>query len=183
MIFPITIVVSFIVSTISYNSLTKFSRTNVLLKCNQQNNQSISNTLSSVKSASSSIFRESLSGFVVSLSTLPPSAAYASLIGLNPLIGIWSSFIVGSIVALLAGGPGVIAGAAGVIAIPIAKLVHEHGLAYMGAAIMLAGLIESLFGLLKLGKLSKYVTEPVIAGFLNSFSLFLIKAQVCCCVS
>ena len=59
------------------------------------------------------IFKESLSGVVVSLSTIPPSVAYATVIGLNPLAGIWSSFIVGLCIAAFAGGPGLIAGAAG----------------------------------------------------------------------
>ena len=58
--------------------------------------------------------KEVLSGFVVSLSTIPPSVAYASVIGLNPLSGIWSTFVVGLFIAL-ARGPGVIAGAAGII--------------------------------------------------------------------
>ena len=59
------------------------------------------------------ILKESLSGVVVSLSTIPPSVAYATVIGLNPLAGIWSSFIVGLCIAAFAGGPGLIAGAAG----------------------------------------------------------------------
>lgn len=100
------------------------------------------------------------------------------MIGLNPLVGIWSSVIVGSVVGLLAGGPGIIAGAAGVIAIPLSKLVKERGLAYMAPAVLLAGLMETLFGLLNLGSLVSFVTAPVVAGFLNSFAVFLLKSQL-----
>lgn len=122
--------------------------------------------------------REVLSGVVVSLATIPTSAAYSALIGLNPLVGIWSSVIVGSVVGLLAGGPGIIAGAAGVIAIPLSKLVKEHGLAYMAPAVLLAGCMEMIFGLLNLGSLVSFVTAPVVAGFLNSFAVFLLKSQI-----
>jgi SulP family sulfate permease len=122
--------------------------------------------------------REVLSGVVVSLATIPTSAAYSALIGLNPLVGIWSSVIVGSVVGILAGGPGVIAGAAGVIAIPLSKLVKLHGLSYMAPAVLLAGLMEMVFGLLNLGSLVSFVTAPVVAGFLNSFALFLLKSQI-----
>ena len=44
--------------------------------------------------------------------------------------------------------------------------------------IMLASLIELCFGLLKLSKIADVVTEPVIAGFLNAFAIFLVKSQV-----
>ena len=43
------------------------------------------------------------------------------------------------------------------------------------------GMMESLFGYLRLGKVASVVTEPVICGFLNAFALFLIKSQVCVC--
>ena len=44
------------------------------------------------------------------------------------------------------------------------------------------GMLESMFGYLRLGKVASVVTEPVICGFLNAFALFLIKSQVCVCV-
>jgi MFS superfamily sulfate permease-like transporter len=43
---------------------------------------------------------------------------------------------------------------------------------------LVAGLLETIFGYLRLGKVADLVTEPVIAGFLNAFALFLIKSQV-----
>ena len=60
----------------------------------------------------------------------------------------------------------------------MAALVASHGTAHMGLAILLAALLETLFGVSKLGKLAAYVTEPVLAGFLNAFALFLVKSQV-----
>ena len=121
--------------------------------------------------------QEVLSGFVVSLSTIPPSVAYASVIGLNPLSGIWSTFVVGLFVAL-ARGPGVIAGAAGVVAIPIARMVQQYGVQYMSAAVLLASIFELTFGALQLGRLAVFISEPVVAGFLNAFSIYLTKAQI-----
>jgi MFS superfamily sulfate permease-like transporter len=48
----------------------------------------------------------------------------------------------------------------------------------MAAAILLAAVIEELFGIAKLGKLVRYVSEPVLAGFMNAFALFIVKSQL-----
>lgn len=124
------------------------------------------------------VVREILAGVVTALATIPTSVAYASLVGMNPLSGIWSSAILGFTIAKIGGGPGLIAGAAGVVAIPLSKLVAVHGLQYVAPTILLASIIEFLFGILKLSKIADIVTEPVIAGFLNAFALFLLKSQV-----
>lgn len=128
-------------------------------------------------SARDRALRECLSGFVVSLTTLPPSISYANTIGIHPLSGVYSSVIMGLIMSFFAGN-GLIAGAAGVITIPVTTLVNQYGLMYMRPAILLAGLLEISFGVLKLGKLAKYVKKPVLAGFSNAFALFLVKAQL-----
>jgi MFS superfamily sulfate permease-like transporter len=65
-------------------------------------------------SAAANLQREFLAGLVASLATIPTSMAYSTIVGVNPLTGIWSSMIIGFIVALVGGGPGVIAGSAGV---------------------------------------------------------------------
>lgn len=132
----------------------------------------------SPKGENDELFRELLAGLVVSLATIPTSVSYSSIIGLSPLVGIWTSCIVGLVVTVVGGGPGLIAGAAGVIALPMAKLVEAHGTQYMAAAVILSGLMETLFGVFRLGKLASLVTEPVIAGFLNAFALFLIRSQL-----
>lgn len=121
---------------------------------------------------------EILSGLVVALATIPTSIAYSTIVGVSPLIGIWTSVIIGSLVAIIRGGPGVITGAAGVVAVPMGALVAAHGSPYVGAALLLAGLLEALFGVARLGKLADMFTEPVVAGFLNAFALFLVKSQV-----
>ena len=130
-----------------------------------------------VTSARSRILRECLSGFVVSLTTLPPSISYANTIGIHPLSGVYSSVIMGLLMSVFAGN-GLIAGAAGVITIPITKLVNSHGISYMTSAIFLAGIFEIIFGILKLGKLARYVKKPILAGFSNAFAIFLVKSQM-----
>lgn len=119
---------------------------------------------------------EVLAGSVVALATIPTSVAYSSIIGLNPLIGIWSSIFVGLLLALVGGGPGVIAGAAGVVAIPMAKLLSVSSPAYMGAAVIAAGLLEILFGISKL--VSKFNTLGNKTSFIL-YILYFIIGKIC----
>jgi SulP family sulfate permease len=71
-----------------------------------------------------------------------------------------------------------IAGAAGAVAIPLAELVATHGTQYVGATVMMASLLETIVGVLKLGNVSKVITEPIMCGYLNAFAVFLALAQV-----
>lgn len=136
------------------------------------------------------LLRETLAGTVTALATIPTSVAYASVVGVSPLVGIWSSAVVGFFSAIVGREPGMISAAAGVIAIPMAAVYKQHGEAYMLATLFLAGTMELLFGVLKLGTRlglycedtcdlyeGSYITPPVIAGFMNAFGLFLVKSQ------
>lgn len=124
------------------------------------------------------LVRETIAGLVVALATIPTSVAYSTVIGLAPTVGVWSSVLVGLVVAVVGGAPGLIAGAAGVVALPIAKLVASHGYKYMGCAVILAAAMEIVFGLLKQGDLADAVEEPVVVGFLNAFAVFLFVNQL-----
>ena len=71
------------------------------------------------------ISRELLAGLVVALATIPTSVAYSSIIGLSPMVGIWSSAITGLVVSLVGGGPGMIAGAAGELLVSPSYILHS----------------------------------------------------------
>lgn len=122
--------------------------------------------------------KEVLAGLVGSLSTISTSIAYASIIGINPLIGVWSSALVGLLVAIVGGSPGLVVGSAGVVAIPISNLVSKFGVEFIAPTVLLASIFEVIFGKLKLGKMIKYVYPPVVAGFLNALAIFLVKSQI-----
>ena len=73
---------------------------------------------------------------------------------------------------------GLIAGSAGVVALPMAKLIATVGLPYMSAALVLSSLLQAMFGIFKLSYVQDLVTEPVIAGFMNALGIFLVRTQV-----
>lgn len=122
--------------------------------------------------------RNVLAGLVVALAGIPTSLAYSAIVGVGPLAGLWTSVILGGTVALVGGGPGMVAGSAGVIAIPLAALRANYGTSYVSACLLLVGIMQILFGVLKQGYLMKFATGPVITGFLNAFAFFLYNSQL-----
>lgn len=133
---------------------------------------------SPTKAVSYSKTKDILSGLVVALTSIPASTAFANIAGVNPLLGIWSSVILGLISAIIGGRSGLIAGAAGVVAVPLAPLIAQHGVAYMFPTVMLAALIEGTASLLKAGRLISLVTDSVMKGFLNGLGCLLFKSQL-----
>ena len=109
-----------------------------------------------------SVLKDALSGVVVALASVPTSIAFANIAGVNPLVGIWSSVIVGLVMSLAGKSPGLIAGAAGVVAVPLAPLVAKHGVAYMAPSVMLAAVLVVLTVATKLSRAVSLVTDNVM---------------------
>ena len=70
-----------------------------------------------------------------------------------------------------------VAGATGAVAVVLPSLVEKHGVGYMFYAIMLAGIIQLVFGLLRLGVLVRMIPHPVMVGFCNGLGVVIGVAQ------
>jgi SulP family sulfate permease len=103
------------------------------------------------------VLTESLSGTTVALTSIPASIAFATIAGVDPLVGIWSSVVLGAVSSVAGLRAGLVAGAAGVVAVPLGKIVRSSGVKYMGPTILLASLMELIFGLAKGGRLINLV--------------------------
>lgn len=118
-----------------------------------------------------------LSGLTVALALVPEAVAFALLAKLSPLTGLYAAFTVGLIAAIVGGRPGMISGATGAIAVVVGSLVIQHGQEYLFAAVIMMGLIQICFGVLKLGKFIRLVPHPVFLGFVNGLALVILIAQ------
>ena len=118
-----------------------------------------------------------LSGLTVALALVPEAVAFALLAHLHPLTGLYAAFTIGLIASIVGGRPGMISGATGAIAVVIGTLVLQHGDEYLFAAVMMMGLIQITFGILKLGKFIRLVPHPVFLGFVNGLALVILIAQ------
>ncbi|CAG0899683.1 unnamed protein product [Cyprideis torosa] len=119
-----------------------------------------------------------LSGITVALALVPEAVAFALVAHVHPLVGLYAAFLMGLIATIVGGRPGMITGATGAIAVVVVSLVIDHGVEYLFAAVVLAGLIQIAFGVLKMGKFIRLVPYPVFLGFVNGLALVIFLAQL-----
>ena len=121
---------------------------------------------------------EVLSGLTVALALVPEAVAFAMIAGLPPLTGLYAAFMMGLITSIFGGRPGMISGATGAVAVVIVSLAKMHGIEYIFAAVVLAGIFQLAAGFLKLGKLMRLVPHPVIFGFVNGLAIIIFMSQL-----
>lgn len=121
---------------------------------------------------------EVLSGLTVALALVPEAVAFALIAGLSPLTGLYAAFVMGLVTSIFGGRPGMISGATGAIAIVIVSLAKSHGVEYVFATVVLAGVIQMAAGFLRLGKLIRLVPHPVIFGFVNGLAIIIFMSQL-----
>ena len=121
---------------------------------------------------------EVLSGLTVAMALIPEAVAFALIAGLSPLTGLYAAFMMGLVTSILGGRPGMISGATGAVAIVIVSLAAVHGVEYVFAAVVLAGVLQVIAGTLKLGKFMRLVPHPVIFGFVNGLAIIIFMSQL-----
>ena len=122
--------------------------------------------------------RELMAGAVATFALIPEVIAFSFVAGVDPAVGLFASFVISIVIAFTGGRPAMISAAAGSVALVAAPLVHAHGLAYLLAAGVLAGLFQVLFGLLRLGVLMRFVSSSVRTGFVNALAILIFAAQM-----
>lgn len=121
---------------------------------------------------------EILSGLTVALALVPEAIAFAFIAGLSPLTGLYAAFVMGLVTSILGGRPGMISGATGAVAVVIVSLAQQYGVEYVFATVVLAGILQLLAGVLRLGKLMRLVPHPVIFGFVNGLAIIIFMSQL-----
>lgn len=121
---------------------------------------------------------EVLSGITVALALVPEAVAFSLIAGLSPLTGLYAAFVISLVTSILGGRPGMISGATGAIAVVIVVLAKSHGVEYVFATVILAGIIQLTAGFLRLGKLIRLVPHPVIFGFVNGLAIIIFMSQL-----
>ncbi len=121
---------------------------------------------------------EILAGITVAMTMIPESLSFAILAGFPPLVGLYGAFIMGLVTAILGGRPGLISGGAGATVIVLIALMKSDGLEFVFAAVALAGVLQILVGVFKLGKFIRLVPQPVMFGFVNGLAVIIFMSQL-----
>ncbi len=119
-----------------------------------------------------------LAGIVVALALIPEAIAFSLIAGVDPMVGLYASFCIAVTIAFVGGRPGMISAATGATALLMVTLVKDHGLQFLLAATILTGVIQIIMGVLKLGRLMKFVPRSVMTGFVNSLAILIFTAQL-----
>ncbi len=126
----------------------------------------------------SNIRGDVLAGIVVALALIPEAIAFSVIAGVDPKVGLYASFSIAVITAIVGGRPGMISAATGAMALVMVTLVRDHGLEYLLAATVLTGLLQILAGVFRLGLLMRFVSRSVVTGFVNALAILIFLAQL-----
>ena len=119
-----------------------------------------------------------MAGLVVALALIPEAIAFSLIAGVDPKVGLYASFSIAVIIAFTGGRPGMISAATAATAVLMVTLVKDHGLQYLLAATVLAGLMQIVAGLLRLGSIMRFVSRSVMTGFVNALAILIFLAQL-----
>ncbi|NVO27434.1 SulP family inorganic anion transporter [Donghicola sp. C2-DW-16] len=119
-----------------------------------------------------------LSGLVVALALIPEAIAFSIIAGVDPKVGLYASFSIACITAIVGGRPGMISAATAATAVLMVTLVRDHGLEYLLAATVLAGVLQVIAGLVRLGYVMRFVSRSVMTGFVNALAILIFMAQL-----
>lgn len=119
-----------------------------------------------------------LAGIVVALALIPEAISFSIIAGVDPMVGLYSSFIIAVVISFMGGRPAMISAATGSVALVIVPLVRDHGVQYLLAATILMGIIQIIFGILKIGRLMKFIPNSVMIGFVNALAIMIFLTQI-----
>lgn len=122
--------------------------------------------------------REVLAGLVVALALIPEAISFSVIAGVDPRMGLFSSFIMAVSIAFLGGRPAMITAATGAIALVIAPVVRDYGVDYFIATVLLAGVFQILLALFGVAKLMRFIPRSVMIGFVNALAILIFTAQL-----
>jgi sulfate permease, SulP family len=113
---------------------------------------------------------EILSGIVVALALIPEAIGFSVVAGVDPKVGLYASVVIACVIAFTGGRPATISAATASTAVLMTSLVRDHGVQYLFAATILMGVFQIIAGLLKLGRLMRFVSQSVLTGFVRELS-------------
>ncbi|ETA68029.1 sulfate permease-like transporter, MFS superfamily [Methanolobus tindarius DSM 2278] len=117
-------------------------------------------------------------GFITAVVALPLAIAFAIASGVEPQMGLYTAVIAGILVASTGGSRYSISGPTGAMTVIILSTLHSFELEGLLLAGFLAGAFQILFGILKLGKVVKYIPLPVISGFTSGIGAIILIGQI-----
>ncbi|MET3662085.1 SulP family inorganic anion transporter [Aquamicrobium ahrensii] len=126
----------------------------------------------------SNIRADILAGVVVALALIPEAIGFSIIAGVDPRVGLYASVVIAIVISFAGGRPAMISAATAATAVLFGALVREHGLQYLLAATILAGVIQIVAGWLRIGSIMRFVSRSVMTGFVNALAILIFMTQL-----
>ncbi|MGH9935992.1 MAG: SulP family inorganic anion transporter, partial [Blastocatellia bacterium] len=123
-------------------------------------------------------FHDFMASIVVFLVALPLCMGIAIASGAPPALGLITGVVGGLVVGAIAGSPLQVSGPAAGLTVLIWEMVNQHGIAMLGAIVLLAGLMQIALGLIKAGQWFRAISPAVIQGMLAGIGVLIIASQI-----
>jgi len=130
------------------------------------------------------IFSDLASGFTTGLFSIPEGMAYAKILGVNPVYGLYSSMVAPIVAGLTTGTILMVSTLTSAIAICTGSVIQQAGIdvthhpSALFAITFLVGAIMLLMGLLRMGSVVNYVSNAVMNGFVAGASLLILVGEL-----
>ncbi len=126
-----------------------------------------------------------LGGLTAAVVALPMALAFGIASGAGASAGLWGAILIGFFAALFGGTPSLISEPTGPMTVIVTAVIAgltannpENGLAMAFTVIMMAGVVQILFGVLRLGRYITMLPYNVISGFMTGIGVILIFLQI-----
>ncbi len=126
-------------------------------------------------------------GLTAAVVALPLAMAMGVASGVGPIAGMYGAIFVGLFAALFGGTPAQVSGPTGPMTVVMAAVFIQYtgmfpddpaqGAAIAFTVVMMGGLFQIIFGMLKLGKYIELVPHPVVSGFMSGIGVIIILLQ------
>ncbi|BAP17047.1 SulP family inorganic anion transporter [cyanobacterium endosymbiont of Epithemia turgida] len=126
----------------------------------------------------SNVKNDLLAGAVIALALIPEAIAFSIVAGVDPQVGLYSSFCIATITAFIGGRTGMISATTGAMALLMTTLVKDYGLQYLLATTILTGILQIILGWIKLSYQMRFVPKAVMVGFVNALAILIFDAQL-----
>lgn len=121
---------------------------------------------------------EVLAGLVVALALIPEAISFSIIAGVDPRVGLFASFTMAVTIAIVGGRRAMISAATGAVALVIAPVMTQHGLDYLIATVILAGVLQIVLSVIGVARLLRFIPRSVMVGFVNALAILVFSAQI-----
>lgn len=123
-------------------------------------------------------FKDVIAGITVGIIAIPLAMALAIASGVAPQYGLYSAFIAGFLIPLMGGARYNVSGPTAAFVVILFPVVQQYGLAGLLMATILAGSMQVLMGLMRLGRYIEYIPQSVTLGFTGGIAVVIATLQV-----